>query len=93
MSLIVSSSGCYSDELEKSGEFGAICALEDFKTLSNKVFSETGKCKFYAVKERFLNTRNALAIQVRTMVPFSTWMVSIKPKPLPLRKRAHIWKT
>lgn len=93
MSLIVSSSGCYSDELEKSLEFGAICALEDFKTLSNKVFSEIGKCKFYAVKERFLNTRNALAIQVRTMVPFSTWMVSIKPKTLPLRKRAHIWKT
>ena len=42
MSLIVSSSGCYSDDLEKSGEFGAICALEDFKTLSNKVFSKTG---------------------------------------------------
>ena len=65
MSLIISSSGCYSAELEESGEFGAICALEDFKTLSNKVFSKTGKCKFYAVKERFLNTRNALAIQVR----------------------------
>ena len=65
MSLLISSSGCYSAELEESGEFGAICALEDFKTLSNKVFSNTGKCKFYAVKERFLNTRNALAIQVR----------------------------
>ena len=68
MSLSVASSGCYSTELEKSGEFGAICSNPDFKTLSAKHFSKTGKCHFYAIEERFLDTIVALAIPVRIFI-------------------------
>ena len=65
MSLKVSSSGCYSAELEEDGSYGAICSIDDFRTLTAKDFSRTGKCNYYVVEQRFLHSWAALAIQVR----------------------------
>ena len=65
MTFNVSGSGCYSAEMEKDGVFGAICSIDDFKTLAAKDFGKTGKCNYYVVEQRFLNLVVALAIQVR----------------------------
>ena len=65
MSLKVSSSGCYSAEIEKDGRFGAICAVEDFKTLTTNDFSRTGKCNYYPLQQKFLQSWVSLAVPVR----------------------------
>ena len=56
---------CYSDELKEDGTHGAICSLEDFKTLTANDFNITGKCNYYVVEQKFLQSWVALAIQVR----------------------------
>ena len=65
MPLKVASSGCYSTEVEEDGTYGAICSIDDFKTLTAKYFSRTEKCNYYFVEQKFLHSWAALAIQVR----------------------------
>ena len=59
---------CYSDELKEDGTHGAICSLEDFRTLTANDFNITEKCNYYMVKQKFLQSWVALAIQVRQHV-------------------------
>ena len=68
MSLKASEQACYSKELEEDGTHGAICFLEDFKTLTANYFSRSGKCNYYPLQQKFLQSWVSLAIPVRHAV-------------------------
>ena len=70
MSLKVSEQACYSKELEEEGTHGAICFLEDFKTLTANDFGRSGKCNYYPLQQKFLQSWVSLAIPVRNAVCF-----------------------
>ena len=63
--LKASEQACYSKELEEDGTHGAICFLEDFKTLTANYFSRSGKCNYYPLQQKFLQAWVSLAIPVR----------------------------
>ena len=65
MSLKGSRQACFSNELEEDGTHGAICSLDDFKTLTANDFSGSGMCNYYLLQQKFLQSWVSLAIQVR----------------------------
>ena len=65
MSLKGSRQACFSNELEEDGTHGAICSLDDFKTLTANDFRGSGMCNYYLLQQKFLQSWVSLAIQVR----------------------------
>ena len=55
--------GCYAAKLKGSGKFGSICGAGIMEMYARD-FSETGKCNFYLLEEKFLTSVLAMAFQV-----------------------------
>ena len=56
--------GCYAAKLKGSGKFGSICDVGGILHMYARDFSETGKCSFYLLEEKFLSSVYAMALQV-----------------------------
>ena len=59
---------CYTADTRQSGKYGSFCQRGNIATLIADDFSETGKCNYYVIEERFLTSGSAMAFQVCTRV-------------------------
>ena len=57
--------GCYAAKLRGSGNFASICDVGLIMPMYAKDFSESGKCNFYLLEEKFLSFVYAMAFQER----------------------------
>ena len=56
--------GCYASKLRGSGNLASICDVGLILAMYAKDFSETGKCNFYLLEEKFMSSVTAVALQV-----------------------------
>ena len=57
--------GCYAAKLRGRGNYASICDIGLILPMYANDFSETGKCNFYILEEKFLSSVYAMAFQVR----------------------------
>ena len=57
--------GCFTTEIKQEGRYGSICSSAGILGLMTNDYTNTGKCNYYIIEDKFLASGSSMAFQVK----------------------------